>query len=118
MPTALVESSSTVHEHVGSWCLFHEIHAFRAIVRVESAAARRSHVRATLRVCDLAPGTIPPGVIGPGHTFDVSAARDCWNQIWTLFPLSSVSLDHARDALREACPSSLGWPWLRLPSSN
>ena len=67
-----VESSSKAHEHVGAWCLYHEIGAFKALVRVEEAAARRGYVRAVLRVEDVVPPHPGARHIPVGTCFEVS----------------------------------------------
>jgi len=112
MPPRLPESSSSAHEHVGGWCLFREGGAFRALVRVEEATARRDMVVATLRVIDVAPRSPEAPHIPVGRCFEVSASRTCWNQIWTLFPLPASDLQGARAALRESFPEANRWHWI------
>ncbi len=111
MPEPLVESSSSVHAHVGAWCLYNEHMSFRGIVRVLQARKRRDMVYATLELVDRV--TDPPGLSRPrvGMVFEVSASRTMWNQIWTLYPLSTDSLADAITTLVAADPRAAEWTW-------
>ena len=118
MSPALVESSSAADEHIGAWCLYHELHAFKALVRVEEASVKRGMVRAVLRVEDIVPPYPGARHIPVGHGFEVSASRNCWNQIWMLFPLSRGGLEDARAVLREVQPASARWGWVGAPNAR
>lgn len=111
-PTLLPECSGQADRWVGWWCLYHEVHAFRALVRVEEAAEAEGLLRVRLTLGDLAPQR--PRAAGPvaGDTLTVSTCRDGWNQIWTLRPVTQGTLEEARAHLSAAMPIARLWSWV------